>query len=89
MLSRRDVLHALTAGAAWPAFGSADSNAQTGDPPLVAGTARTFAGVACRWCPPGTFLMVSPGDEPRRRDDEAQVSVRFTRGFWMAAHETT
>ena len=31
MLSRRDVLHALTAGAAWPAFGSADSNAQTGD----------------------------------------------------------
>ena len=33
--------------------------------------------------------MGSPGDEPRRRDDEAQVSVRFTRGFWMAAHETT
>ena len=33
--------------------------------------------------------MGSPPDEPFRRIDEAQVTVRLTRGFWMAAHETT
>ena len=33
--------------------------------------------------------MGSPADEPYRRSDEAQVTVRLTRGYWMAAHETT
>lgn len=37
-----------------------------------------------RWCPPGTFLMGSPEDEPARWDDEGpQHTVTLTRGFWL------
>jgi formylglycine-generating enzyme required for sulfatase activity len=39
---------------------------------------------AFRWCPPGTFVMGSPQDEPSRRGDkERQHQVTLTRGFWM------
>ena len=89
MFSRRGVLGVLLAGAGWPGFGRAGANGQAEATAPVAGAARTFAGVSCRWCPPGTFVMGSPPDEPYRRADEAQVTVRLTRGFWMAAHETT
>lgn len=43
--------------------------------------------IAFRWCPPGTFLMGSPKSEPERDDDEDQVEVELTTGYWMA--ETT
>jgi hypothetical protein len=46
-----------------------------------AGEERVVAGIKVRWCPPGTFVMGSPPDEPERRPDEAQVEVSLTRGF--------
>ncbi len=42
-----------------------------------------------RYCPPGTFLMGSPRDEGGRIDDEDQVEVRLSRGFWMATYPVT
>jgi formylglycine-generating enzyme required for sulfatase activity len=42
-----------------------------------------------RWCPAGSFTMGSPKSEPNRREDENQVSVTITKGFWMAETETT
>ena len=42
---------------------------------------------AFRWCPPGKFTMGSPNGEIARRDDEDQVDVELTSGFWM--QETT
>ena len=41
------------------------------------------------WCPSGTFLMGSPKDELDRQDDETQVYVKLTKGFWLAKHEVT
>jgi formylglycine-generating enzyme required for sulfatase activity len=46
-------------------------------------------GMTFRWVPPGTFLMGSPAEEPRRRHDEAQHGVTLTRGFHLAAHPVT
>jgi len=56
---------------------------------LKAGDKREVAGIPLCWCPPGTFVMGSPPDEPERRPDEGQVQVTLTRGFWMARYETT
>ena len=42
-----------------------------------------------RWCPPGSFRMGSPPEEVGRFNDEAQVDVRLTRGFWMQEVEVT
>jgi formylglycine-generating enzyme required for sulfatase activity len=33
--------------------------------------------------------MGSPLDEPGRRDDEAQVDVTFSSGFWIGKYEVT
>ncbi len=45
------------------------------------------------WCPPGTFLMGSPKDDPQRDDDEGNengpVSVTLNRGFWIGKFEVT
>ena len=41
------------------------------------------------WCPPGTFKMGSPLEEPNRRRDEAQAQVTLTQGFWMGEYEVT
>jgi sulfatase modifying factor 1 len=54
-----------------------------------AGDARLIEGVALRWCPAGRFTMGSPPGEPGRRDDEAQVEVTLSHGFWIAETETT
>lgn len=35
------------------------------------------------WCPPGSFTMGSPKTEKGRNDDEDQVHVTLTRGFWL------
>lgn len=38
-----------------------------------------------RWIAPGTFLMGSPPDEPRRFDDEGpQHPVTISHGYWLA-----
>jgi formylglycine-generating enzyme required for sulfatase activity/uncharacterized caspase-like protein len=45
------------------------------------------------WCPPATFLMGSPKNEPGRDNDEGDengpVSVTLTRGFWVGKFEVT
>ena len=40
-----------------------------------------IAGINLNWCPPGSFRMGSPPDEPERRPDEDQVEVTLTNGF--------
>ncbi len=42
-----------------------------------------------RWCPAGQFMMGSPNSEPERLDIEGPVTVRLTRGFWMAQYDVT
>lgn len=54
-----------------------------------AGDERTIGGVRLCWCPPGTFRMGSPPDEPGRRADEAQVDVTLSTGFWTGKYEVT
>jgi formylglycine-generating enzyme required for sulfatase activity len=44
---------------------------------------------AFRWCPPGTFMMGSPRDEPQRVENETQHQVTLSRGFWMLETEVT
>jgi formylglycine-generating enzyme required for sulfatase activity len=41
------------------------------------------------WCPPGDFLMGSPATEKGRYDDENQVRVTISKGFWMGKTEVT
>jgi len=47
------------------------------------------AGIKLCWCPAGTFRMGSPVGETGRRDDEAQVDVTLSKGFWMGKYEVT
>jgi formylglycine-generating enzyme required for sulfatase activity len=54
-----------------------------------AGDEREIAGIKLCWCPPGTFTMGSPPDEPERRPGEDQVEVTLTKGFWTAKFEAT
>jgi sulfatase modifying factor 1 len=70
----------LTVG---PAFSAADA------PATRAGDARLVGGLKLRWCPPGTFRMGSPPDEPGRRPDEGQVGVTLSTGFWIGQFEVT
>ncbi len=56
---------------------------------LRPGAERAVAGLRLCWCPPGTFVMGSPKDEPERRPDEDQVEVTLTRGFWAGKTEVT
>ena len=46
-------------------------------------------GMVFCWCPAGRFEMGSPESEQGRLDDESQVDVSLSRGFWMAKYETT
>jgi formylglycine-generating enzyme required for sulfatase activity len=41
------------------------------------------------WCPAGKFTMGSPKSEADRGDDENQVEVTLSQGFWMAKTEVT
>src|SRR5262245_4443723 len=41
------------------------------------------------WCPPGKFTMGSPKDETGRHDNEDQVSVTISRGYWLGKYEVT
>ena len=59
--------------------------------PEKPGQPRSDNGVklVLRYCPPGTFLMGSPADEPGRDTYETQHKVTLTEGFWMAETEVT
>ena len=39
--------------------------------------------IAFRWCPPGKFTIGSPLYQISRKDNEDQVQVELTTGFWM------
>jgi sulfatase modifying factor 1 len=67
-------------------LGAAQADAFAG---TRAGEAREIDGVRVCWCPPGRFTMGSPATEAGRRADEAPIDVTISRGFWMAAGETT
>lgn len=54
-----------------------------------AGQERKVGNVQLCWCPPGRFRMGSLPDEPGHREDEEQVEVRLTKGFWMGKYEVT
>jgi sulfatase modifying factor 1 len=54
-----------------------------------AGESREVDGMKLRWCPPGTFTMGSPADEPERRPGEDRVEVKLTKGFWAGQFEVT
>jgi formylglycine-generating enzyme len=54
-----------------------------------AGEDRKIAGMKVCWCPPGTFVMGSPRNEPERRPGENQVTVTLSRGFWIGKYEVT
>ena len=45
--------------------------------------------IKLRWIPPGTFQMGSPAHELGRNDNEHQVTVVFTKGFYLAETELT
>jgi len=56
------------------------------------GEVREFADdvkVKMCWCPSGSFVMGSPASEAVRSDDEAQVNVTLSRGFWLGQTEVT
>src|SRR5579872_3742757 len=61
---------------------------QAGD---AAGEIRDDNGLAFKlvWCPPGKFLMGSPVPEAGRREDENQVEVTLSQGFWLGQTEVT
>ncbi len=54
------------------------------DLPLLGKNVMPFA-----FCPAGSFLMGSPEGEEGRSDDENQVQVTLSKGFWMAKTEVT
>ena len=45
--------------------------------------------IKLRWIPPGQFTMGSPPDELGRGGNEDQVSVKLTRGYYLAETELT
>jgi formylglycine-generating enzyme required for sulfatase activity len=55
----------------------------------IAGETQVVGGIEFVWCPPGEFLMGSPPDEEGRSDDEEQVRVTISRGFWLGKTEVT
>jgi sulfatase modifying factor 1 len=46
-------------------------------------------GTKLLWIPPGDFTMGSPKNERGRSDDENQVQVTLTKGFWLGQHQVT
>ncbi len=46
-------------------------------------------GMVFCWCPPGTFQMGTPPDDPLRGDDPPPKSIPIKDGFWIAKYEFT
>ena len=74
-----------------PAEGSLPDVEVENSNPEKPGKTRSDNGVKMilHYCPPGTFLMGSPADEPARDAYETQHKVTLTEGFWMAETEVT
>ena len=53
--------------------------------PVVATWENSFGMKFC-WCPPGKFMMGSPESRRERLDDEIEVSVTLTHGFWLGKY---
>jgi formylglycine-generating enzyme required for sulfatase activity len=51
---------------------------------IAPGVKMTFC-----WCPAGEFMMGSPAREDGRDNDEAQVRVVLSKGFWMGKTEVS
>jgi formylglycine-generating enzyme required for sulfatase activity/predicted Ser/Thr protein kinase len=45
--------------------------------------------MAFQFCPAGSFMMGSPASEADRSDDEDQVQVKISQGFWMGQTEVS
>jgi formylglycine-generating enzyme required for sulfatase activity len=89
-MTRRSVL----LGALATAVAAASRSVLATQPPSSfrggsAGEGREVDGIKVCWCPPGSFVMGSPPDEPERRPGEDQVEVTLTRGFWTSKYEAT
>jgi formylglycine-generating enzyme required for sulfatase activity len=56
---------------------------------LMPASITNSLGMQMLWCPPGAFLMGSSEDESGRWENENQVQVQITRGFWMARTPVT
>jgi len=58
---------------------------------IEAGRVRDDNGLKTKlvWIPPGDFTMGSPEDEKGRDQDENQVPVTLTEGFWLGQHPVT
>lgn len=54
-----------------------------------AGDVRDDAGLWLVWCPAGKFKMGSPISEIGRQENEDQVDVTLTNGFWLGQTEVT
>ena len=46
-------------------------------------------GMTLLYCPPGTFTMGSPADEKGRSEDENEVSVTISKGFYLGKTAVT
>ena len=71
-----------------------DKAATTAVDPMLgkkAGEVRDDNGLKMKlvWCPPGKFTMGSPKSEADRNNDEDQVEVTLTKGFWLGKFEVT
>ena len=56
---------------------------------LVPASFTNSLGMKMIWCPAGTFLMGSPANEEGRNENENQVQVRISQGFWLASTPLT
>lgn len=78
-------------------LGPSEAKAETTKAPALmvegdrAGKERDDNGLSMKliWCPPGQFIMGSPASEEGHSDNEEQVSVNLTKGFWVGKYEVT
>jgi formylglycine-generating enzyme len=58
---------------------------------IHAGQSRSDNGLklVLHYCPPGTFTMGSPSEEPGRDDYEVAHQVTLTQGYWLGETEVT
>lgn len=80
--------------AEWKPLKSADeTTSQSKFEGTKAGGTKELSGIAFHWCPAATFTMGSPktelGRNGKRYDNEDEVSVTLTKGFWLGETEVT
>lgn len=72
---------------------AADDPAELSPPFAGSETGEAWSGnshnIEFLWVEPGRFVMGSPQDESERSEDEEQVEVTLTEGFWLGKYEVT